>query len=69
MKLRYTKEVDFPDQHEIPSARLQMTAAYLLEYHAKMGKIPNYSGLVEELRKSAKEIFTNSKLTKDNPND
>jgi hypothetical protein len=41
---------------ENPIARSNLTAAYLLKYWADKGMIPNYEGLIEELRLNASKL-------------
>ena len=51
----------FPEQLEHPVGRVNLTAAYLLEYWAEKGAIPRYDGVIEGLRTGAAEIFKAAK--------
>jgi hypothetical protein len=58
MHLRESDRLEFsyPKHLEHPMMRTNLEAANLLEYWAKNGKIPLYSGLIKSLRTSASEI-------------
>ena len=48
---------EFPKLIEHPLGRIMEIAAYSLEYHAKKGRIPNYSALIDALRDGSNEVF------------
>ena len=48
---------EFPKHLQHPYGRTMMSAAYALEYEAKMGRIKPAPALVENLRNAAGEIF------------
>jgi len=52
---------EFPKKLEHPAGRVNLTAAYLLEYWAKKEAIPRYDGVIDGLRAGASEIFTAAK--------
>lgn len=44
---------EFPKHLEHPARRVNLTAAYLLEYWTKKGAIPRYNGVIDGLRSGA----------------
>ena len=48
---------EFPKHTEHPAGRVNLTAAYLLEYWSGKGAIPRYDGVIDGLRDGAAEIF------------
>jgi len=52
---------EFPKKLEHPAGRVNLTAAYLLEYWVKKEAIPRYDGVIDGLRAGASEIFTAAK--------
>lgn len=57
---------EFPKHIEHPAGRVNLTAAYLLEYWAKKGAIPRYDGVIDGLRAGADEIFKAAKPVRSN---
>ena len=55
-KHEITVRYEFPKNLQHPTIQTCMTAAYLLEYWARKGVIPQYSGLIKELHKAAEEL-------------
>jgi hypothetical protein len=51
-----TVRYEFPKNLQHPTIQTCMTAAYLLEYWARKGVIPQYAGLIQELHKAAGEL-------------
>jgi len=48
---------EFPKDLQHPTARLCLTAAYLLEYWGKNGTIPEYTSVIAGLRADALEML------------
>ena len=48
---------EFPKHMEHPAGRVNLTAAYLLEYWSGKGAIPRYDGVIDGLRDGSAEIF------------
>ena len=57
---------EFPKHLEHPVGRVNLTAAYLLEYWANKGAIPRYDGVIDGLRYGADEIFNAAKPVRSN---
>lgn len=57
---------EFPKHLEHPMGRVNLTAAYLLEYWAKKGAIPKYDGVIDGLRACADEISKVAKPVRSN---
>ena len=57
---------EFPKHMEHPAGRVNLTAAYLLEYWASKGTIPRYDGVIDGLLAGAAEIFKVAKPVRSN---
>ena len=57
---------EFPKHLEHPVGRVNLTAAYLLEYWANKGAIPRYEAVIDGLRHCADEIFNAAKPVSSN---
>ena len=57
---------EFPKHLEHQVGRVNLTAAYLLEYWANKGAIPRYEGVIDGLRYGADEIFNAAKPVRSN---
>jgi len=57
---------EFPKRFEHPAGRVNLTAAYLLEYWSKKGAIPRYDGVIGGLRAGADDIFKAAKPVRSN---
>lgn len=57
---------EFPKHMEHPVGRVNLTAAYLLEYWASKGAIPRYDGVIDGLREGAEKIFKAAKPVRSN---
>ena len=57
---------EFPKHTEHPAGRVNLTAAYLLEYWASKGTIPRYDGVIDGLLAGSAEIFKVAKPVRSN---